>query len=83
MGLASETGELLEHFQWISEAESSAVVNDAEQLAEVREEVADILNYLLNLALVLEIDLSEAFYEKLKINRAKYPADKYRGKYKI
>jgi hypothetical protein len=32
---------------------------------------------------VMKIDLSDAFYEKMKHNEKKYPADKYRGKYKL
>lgn len=83
MGLAIETGELLEHFQWISEEESQAVADDPEQMQQVREEAADVLCYLLNLALVMGIDLSEAFFDKMKQNEIKYPADQYRGKYKL
>jgi len=83
MGLAIETGELLELFQWISEAESQAVTGAAEEMQKVREEVADVFCYLLNLAHVMDIDLSAAFYEKMKVNAKKYPADKYRGKYKL
>ena len=83
MGLAIETGELLELFQWISEAESQAVTSDAEEMQKVREEVADVFCYLLNLVYVMEIDLSEAFIEKMKVNAKKYPADEYRGKYKL
>ena len=83
MGIAIETGELLEHFQWISGEESFEVVRDAEQMEQVRQEMADVFSYLLNLALVMGVDLSDAFYEKMEINGAKYPADKYRGKYKV
>ena len=78
-----ETGELLEHFQWLSPEESRQVVADPEQMAKIREEAADIFCYLLNLAHVLNIDLSEAFYDKMERNAQKYPADKYRGKYKV
>jgi NTP pyrophosphatase (non-canonical NTP hydrolase) len=83
MGLAIETGELLEHFQWVSGEESQAVADDPEQMQQVREEVADVFCYLLNLALVMGIDLSEAFYDKMKQNGIKYPAAQYRGKYKL
>ena len=83
MGIAIEAGELLEHFQWISEEESQAVTDDVEQMQQVREETADVLCYLLNLALVMGIDLSEAFFDKMKKNEIKYPSDQYRGKYKL
>ena len=83
MGLAVETGELLEHFIWLTEQQSRQLVDDPEQKALVEEEIADVFCYLLNLAAVTEIDLSEAFYRKMKRNAEKYPAEQYRGKYKI
>ena len=83
MGMAIETGELMEHFLWIDGAESRQVKDDAEQLRRVEEEMADVLNYLLLLAHTLDIDLSDAFIEKMRRNDEKYPADKYRGKYKL
>jgi len=83
MGLAIETGELMEHFLWLSEAESRDVAEDKEKLEQVKEEMADVLNYLLMLTHSLGVDLSEAFYEKIKRNDKKYPADLYRGKYKL
>jgi NTP pyrophosphatase (non-canonical NTP hydrolase) len=83
IGLVIETGELLEHFQWISEEQSRKVVEDPAAFAEVRDEIADVLCYLLCLADSLGFDLSDAFYEKMKRTVAKYPAEKYRGKYKL
>ena len=83
MGLAIETGELLEHFQWLTGDESRQVVNDDKQMDLIREELADIFCYLLNLAYEMQIDLSESFYEKMKKNALKYPKEKYRGKYKL
>ena len=82
MGTAIEAAELMEHFQWISEQQSREVADDPEQLQLVREEISDVLAYLLNLAYVLDIDLSDAFFAKMKRNAEKYPADKYRGRYK-
>ena len=83
MGLAIETGELLEHFQWVSEQASREVIGDEKAMAEIRDELADVLCYVLNLALELEVDLSEAFRAKMRKNAVKYPAEKYRGKYKL
>lgn len=83
MGIAIETGELMEHFQWLSEQESRRVAADPEQMAQIREEIADVFCYLLGLAQALNIDLSDAFYEKMKRNEKKYPADQYRGRYKL
>ena len=83
MGLAIEAGELMEHFLWLSEAESRDVAEDDKKLKQVKDEMADVLNYLLMLSHTLGVDLSEAFYEKIKHNDKKYPADLYRGKYEL
>jgi len=45
----------------------------------VREEMADVLIYLVRLADKLEIDLLEAAREKMQKNALKYPAEKARG----
>jgi len=83
MGIAVETGELLEHFLWLTPEESCEMVEDPAALAAVEDEMADVFCYLLNLAQVLGIDLSDAFEAKMQRNAAKYPADQYRGKYKL
>ena len=83
MGIAIETGELMEHFQWITEQESRRVAADPEQMTLIREEIADVFCYVLGLAQSLNIDLSDAFYQKMKQNEKKYPADQYRGKFKL
>jgi len=83
MGLAIEAAELMEHFLWLSEQESRDVTDDSEQMQLIRDELADVFCYVLNLAHTMKIDLSEAFYEKAKRNAEKYPADLYRGKYKL
>jgi dCTP diphosphatase len=83
MGIAIEAGELMEHFQWIDESASRAIQEDPQQIARVRDELADVLSYVLNLACVLELDLSDAFCEKMKRNQKKYPAMKYYGRFKL
>jgi NTP pyrophosphatase (non-canonical NTP hydrolase) len=77
MALAGEAGELLEHFQWLTEAQSYALT-DGKRL-EVALEMADILNYLVRLAERLDIDLIDATNRKIAINERRYPADKVRG----
>ena len=77
MALAGEAGELLEHFQWLSEDASSGL--SAEKKDEVALELADILIYLIRLGERLDIDLVEAAYRKLAINKARYPKDRVRG----
>ena len=77
MALIAEAAELLEHFQWATEAQSDAL--DPAKLQEVKYEVADVFIYLIRLSDRLNIDLLEAAAEKLELNRKKYPADKVRG----
>jgi NTP pyrophosphatase (non-canonical NTP hydrolase) len=77
MALAGEAGELLEHFQWLSE-EASANLS-TEKKDQVGLEMADILIYLIRLAQRLDVDLIGKAYCKMEINQARYPATKVRG----
>lgn len=81
MSLAIEAAELMEHFQWIDVAESRLVKDDPDKLSQVRDEIADVLCYLLALANELKLDLSEAIRDKMLKNAAKYPAEQSRGRY--
>ena len=81
MSLAIEAAELMEHFQWIDLSESRAIKGQPQKLAQVREELADVLCYALALANELEIDLSAAVRDKMVKNAAKYPVDLSRGRY--
>jgi NTP pyrophosphatase (non-canonical NTP hydrolase) len=78
MALAAEAGELLEHFQWLTEAESQGL--EAAARAAVTEEIADVLLYLLRLSDQLGIDPLAAAAAKIRRNAQRYPADKVRGK---
>ena len=77
MALSVEVAELVEHFQWLSEDESGAL--PAERLAQVREELADVLIYLVRLADRLDVELLAAAREKMVKNALKCPADKACG----
>ena len=72
MSVAIEAAELMEHFQWRTAAESSALDDPARR--EVAHEMADVLLYLVRLADVLGIDLADASREKIGLNALKYPA---------
>lgn len=75
--LIVEAAELLEPFQWLT-PEESLNLSGAKKEA-VRQEMADVLIYLVSLANCLDIDLLKAAEDKLAINAAKYPVDKARG----
>ena len=77
MALCVEAAELLEHFQWLGEEESKKL--SSRQLEQVREEMADVLLYLIRLADKLDVDLVQAASDKIERNARKYPADKARG----
>ena len=71
MALIVEAAELVEHFQWATPEESSALPPD--KAAMVRDEVADVLIYLVELADALGIDLIAAARAKIVKNALKYP----------
>src|ERR1017187_7611833 len=77
IALSVEAAELLEHFQWTSDADSTVLPLD--KRLKLQEEVADVLLYLVRLADKLDIDLATAATEKMKLNAAKDPAAKARG----
>lgn len=77
MALAVEAAELLERFQWMTEEDSKRL--PPAELARVREEMADVLNYLVRLADKLDVNLLEAAREKVALNAQKYPVEKSRG----
>jgi NTP pyrophosphatase (non-canonical NTP hydrolase) len=77
MALMVEVAELMEHFQWLTEAQSAELPPGDQQA--VGEELADILLYLVRLSDKLGIDLREAALLKLEKNALKYPAEQVRG----
>ncbi|MBE0576844.1 MAG: nucleotide pyrophosphohydrolase [Desulfuromonadales bacterium] len=77
MALIAECAEVVEHFQWMTEEQSTNV--PAETLEEISLELADVFVYLLRLSDKLGIDLVEAANRKMALNEKKYPVDKVRG----
>jgi dCTP diphosphatase len=83
MGAAVEAAELMEHFLWVDNEESRHLVQDTKRREQIADEMADVLCYLLALSNSLGIDLSEAVLAKLAKNAIKYPAEQYRGRYRL
>jgi dCTP diphosphatase len=77
MALIAEAAELVEHFQWLTEEESTHLA--PQKKAEVADELADVLTYLVRMADKLDIDLLAAASAKIERNEARYPADRARG----
>lgn len=72
MALAAEAGELVEIFQWLTPEESARPGGRVKQAA--GEELADILQYLIRLADILEIDLGSVLWQKLRMNEQRFPS---------
>lgn len=68
--ISIEAAELLECFQWDSEADEQAV----------RDELADVLSYCFMLADRLNFDPETLVLDKLEKSRQKYPPEKARGR---
>ncbi len=78
MAFNVEVAEIAEHFQWLSEDQSSKL--PPETLQKIADEIGDAVICLMNLADRLGIDPLKAAGEKLEKNKQKYPAEKVRGK---
>ena len=72
VSLAIEVGELLEHFQWLSDDQASQVKRQPEKMAHIRSELADVLIYLMYLADALDVDLLAAAWEKMDVNEHRF-----------
>lgn len=68
--ISIEAGELLECFQW----------SDTDyDLGHVKEELADVLNYCIQMSQVLNLDIVEILNDKMDKNEKKYPLEKSKG----
>src|SRR5258708_6418820 len=74
MALASEVGELVEPFRWLTGDESVAACHDPATRAAIADELADVFNLLMLFSLHSGIDISEAVAAKVVKNELKYPA---------
>lgn len=82
VSISIEAAELLELFQWVNDSEIAKVLDDPSKLERLKEELADVIIYCLDLARILRIDVSEAVIEKIEKNAAKYPVEKVKGEYR-
>ena len=68
--IAIEAAELLECYQWGSDPAPE----------KVEEELADVLNYCLQMAVKLNLDPAAIVRKKMQINARKYPVEKSKGR---
>lgn len=75
LALVGEVGEVAEVLQWLTPEELAALVDPASAHRQpLREELADVLIYLIELAAHVDVDLIEAAHEKLAKNAIKHPS---------
>lgn len=77
MGLSVEASELLEIFLWLSEEESQNLSES--KLAELKEEIGDVMIYLTNIANKFGLDPIECAKQKIELNKKKYPSELVKG----
>lgn len=73
LALTGEVGELAEIFQWLGDEDAAAIMQ-TDKAEHVKQEIADVLLYLMRLAMVLGVDLDAAVRQKIALNAMKYPA---------
>jgi NTP pyrophosphatase (non-canonical NTP hydrolase) len=78
--IAIEAAELVEIFQWLTNAQSWDAGRSPDTRQHIREELADVVIYCLALANALDIDLDRAIREKMVLNAEKYPIETSRGR---
>jgi dCTP diphosphatase len=69
-----EAGELLELFQWENPSLAEVKANE-ERMSKIKKELADVLIYCIDIAVLLELDTATIIREKLESIRKKYPAE--------
>lgn len=74
ISISLEAAELLEVFQW-----SADDVVCKEKMEEIKEELADVVNYCILMADACGLDLDDIVQEKIKRNNEKYPVEKAFG----
>jgi NTP pyrophosphatase (non-canonical NTP hydrolase) len=77
MALSVEVAEIVEHFQWLTQDQSKRV--EPAKMEKIREEIGDVMIYLVRLADCLGIDPVGAAQDKMRINKKKYPVAKSKG----
>ncbi|MEU5159014.1 nucleotide pyrophosphohydrolase [Streptomyces sp. NPDC020875] len=73
VALSVEAAELVEIFQWLTPEQSARVMADDGKAHRVRDEVADVLAYLLQFCAVVGVDPLTALSEKIDRNEARFP----------
>jgi NTP pyrophosphatase (non-canonical NTP hydrolase) len=79
MAIASEAGELIAEYRWVSNADADRLTTSEERRARISGEAADVGIALLLFCDRIGLDLFQAIEEKMAVNRRNYPAELSRG----
>jgi dCTP diphosphatase len=79
LSLVLEAAEVMEHFQWKNKEEIEKYIETNK--AEIGEELADVLYWILLMSHDLKIDVLEALEKKILKNEEKYPVEKAKGRH--
>lgn len=80
IGVVTEAAELLACFRFQSDGETRAQLEDPAKREAIENEVADVLYFVLRLCQVLDIDVSSALEHKMRLNEARYPVERAKGR---
>lgn len=80
VALASEVGELLDHFRYKSNEQIRTELERPESIQAVSHELADCLWVILRLAEVCGVDLASSLREKVELAAIKYPVNQSFGR---
>ena len=82
MSIAIEAAELMEHFQWLTPEETEAALEDFATRAQIADELADVVIYCLSISNACGIDVSAEVSAKLARNEARFPVEKFHGRFR-
>lgn len=80
IGMVTESSELLDIFRFKSPEDVDSIMSDPVRSAHAREELSDVLYFVLRFAQMNGIDLYTELVRKIGIDAEKYPAERSRGR---
>ncbi len=81
MAVASEAGELLAEYRWVSNADADSYSKDESGRGRIAAEAADVGIALLLFCDRIGLDLIGAIKDKMALNRRSYPVEESRGRW--
>lgn len=79
IGISTEANELLSEFRFKTAEEMAKMKTDGASI-QVKQELADVLFFVLRFAQMYDVDLDDALTAKLALNNKRYPVEQVKGK---